>query len=76
MSSEERLRLLAWIELRETDYLASFVAEAAAKQRTPAVRQFASQDEARQWVMKEADAIRAPVKWVPEGTERDGLIAD
>lgn len=66
MSSDEPLSLLAWIEPRGKDCLASFVAEAAAKQRTPAVRQFASQDEARRWVMSEADAVRAPVKWLPE----------
>ncbi len=61
-------QLLAWIELRGGDYLASFVAESAAKLRAPAMRLFNSLDEARQWVMKEADAVHAPVRWIAEGT--------
>ena len=69
MSSDERL--LAWIEPRGGDCLASFVAESAAKQRAPATRQCTSQDEARQWVMKEADALRAPIAWITEGILRE-----
>lgn len=76
MSSDERLQLLAWIEPQGQNCLASFVAEAAARQRPPAVRRFASPDEARQWVMNEADAVRAPVKWLAEGAARDGLVAN
>jgi len=74
MASDEQLRLLAWIESRGTECQASFVAESAAKLRTPAMRRFGSPDEARQWVMKEADAVRAPVKWIAEASMRDGRI--
>lgn len=60
-------RLLAWLEPAEGQCLASFVAEAAAQWRAPASRNFASSDEARQWVMNEADAIHAPVEWIVQG---------
>ncbi len=66
MPSDEQL--LAWVELRGGDYIASFVAESTAKQRAPAMRLFNSQDEARQWVMREADAVRASIKWINDGT--------
>ena len=69
MSSDEQL--LAWVERRGGDYLASFVAEATAQQRAPAVRPFNSQVEARQWVMQEAHAVRASVKWINGGTVHD-----
>jgi hypothetical protein len=69
MSSDERL--LAWIERREGVCLASFVAKSTARQRAPATRRFASQDEARQWVTNEAEAVRAPVEWVTDGAVRD-----
>ena len=75
MSSDEQLRPLVWIEAYGNDCQASFVAEAAVKQRTPAVRRFASPDEARRWVMQEADAVRAPVEWIPQESVRGGLVA-
>jgi len=62
MPSDERL--LGWIESREDGYLAAFVAKPEAKRRAPATRQFGSPDEARQWVMKEAHAVGAPVEWL------------
>lgn len=74
MSSDEQLQLLAWIEPRGTECLASFVAEAAAKQRPPAVRSFSSSDEARQWVLQEAGAVRAEVKWVADASLHEGLV--
>ena len=69
MPSNERL--LAWIEPHGGDCLVSFVAESAAERRAPATRRCASRDEARQWVMQEADAVRAAVEWVAEGAIRD-----
>jgi len=69
MPSDERL--LAWIEPHGGDCLVSFVAEPEAKRRAPAMRQCASQDEARQWVMREADAVRAPVEWIAKDSVRD-----
>ncbi|HUN40609.1 MAG TPA: hypothetical protein VMU81_09985 [Acetobacteraceae bacterium] len=69
MPSDERL--LAWIEPRGGDCLASFVAEHAAQRREPATRRFASPDQARQWVMQEAHALDAPVEWIAEGVLRD-----
>jgi hypothetical protein len=47
------------------------IAESSAKQRAPAMRQFASLDEVRQWVMNEADAVRPAVEWITEGTARE-----
>jgi hypothetical protein len=62
MLSDERL--LGWIESREGGYLAAFVASSEARRRAPATQQFRSPDEARQWVMKEAAAVGAPVEWL------------
>jgi hypothetical protein len=66
MPSDERL--LAWLTPSGSDFLAFFVAESAAQRRAPATRQFASPDEARQWVMNEAHAIGAPVAWISQDT--------
>lgn len=65
MPSDEQL--LAWIEPRDGACVASFVAKAAAQRRAPATRQCASQDEARQWVTKEAEALHASIEWMGEG---------
>ena len=62
MPSDERL--LGWVEPHEDGYLAAFVAKPMAKQRAPATRHFRSPDEARQWVMTEADAVGVPVEWL------------
>lgn len=64
MPSDERL--LAWLTPGDRDCVAFFVAESAAHRRAPAMRHFASPDEARQWVMTEALAIRAPVSWIAQ----------
>ena len=66
-------RLLAWIEPRGGGYLAAFVAKAELERRAPAIQQFRSQDEARQWVLKEAEAVRARVEWSTAGTLLDWL---
>ena len=71
MPSDERL--LGWIESRAGGYLAAFVAKPEAKRRAPATRQFGSPDEARQWVMKEAHAVGAPVEWLAEALPLDHL---
>jgi len=57
-------RLVGWIEPREDGYLAAFVAKREAKRRAPATRLFRSPDEARQWVVTEAQAVGAPVEWL------------
>jgi hypothetical protein len=63
-------RMIAWIEQRGGDCVAAFVAESTAERRAPAVRQFASRDEARRWVIQEADAVQASVEWVTDGAVR------
>lgn len=67
MPSDERL--VAWIEPHGSDFIASFVAASAAELRAPAVRQCASQEEARHWVTQEAAAICASVRWLADGVE-------
>jgi hypothetical protein len=39
--------------------------------RAPAMSEFSSQDEARQWVINEAAAVRVAVEWITEGTARE-----
>jgi len=56
--------LLAWIEPADGDgVLAAFVASPA-RTRQPATRRFASPDEGRQWVEREAAMLHIPVEWV------------
>jgi hypothetical protein len=57
-------RLLGWIEPLEGGYLAAFVAKSEVTRRAPATQRFRSTDEARQWVLREAEAVRAPVEWL------------
>lgn len=61
MSSDAKL--LAWIEPQEGgDYIASFVAAAAA--RPPATQPCASPDQGRQWVEGQARSFGVPVEWI------------
>jgi hypothetical protein len=60
--------LIAWIEPRpSSDFVAAFVASATATQRRPAIRRFASRDEARDWVETQAAEFEVPVEWVDRG---------
>lgn len=63
--------LLAWIEPRDDDaFLAAFVGKPAARQRAPAVRVFASTEEARRWVEREAAEFGLPVEWLSSAPVR------
>jgi hypothetical protein len=64
-------RLLGWIEPNEGGFLAAFVAKSEARRRAPATQQFRSQDEARQWVVREAEAVGAPVEWLTASPSPD-----
>jgi hypothetical protein len=59
-------KLLAWIDPQTGDRVtAAFVASAMASKRSPVTRRCASQDEARQWVEREAAALGdVPVEWI------------
>jgi hypothetical protein len=65
--------LLGWIEPHEGGYLGAFVAKSEAKRRAAATQQFRSLDEARQWVVREAEAVGAPVEWLTASPSLDGL---
>jgi len=57
--------LLAWVETEPdgNGVLASFVGAWAAD-RKPAMRTFATPDQARRWVEVEASAVGLPIDWV------------
>jgi hypothetical protein len=64
-------KLLAWVEHHgEDEFLAAFVAKAAARQRIPATQLCSSQAEAHQWVEDEAAVLDVPVEWVSEAPKR------
>ena len=58
-------KLLAALEPRgEKQVLAAFVSAMAAPGRVPAMQLCDSPEEGRQWVEREAAALRLPVEWV------------
>lgn len=67
---ERNLYLQAWLIFTGGEIQAYFLA-AGTPQRTPAVRVFKDEAEARRWVATEADFVRAPVEWVePPGSRK------
>ncbi len=64
--------LLAWIETTNMDlFMAAFVGEGAvapnggkAVGRLPATQACASQEEARDWVETQAEALGLPIRWL------------
>jgi len=59
----KRDKVLAWLEPRSCGCLAAFVG-GGAPDRQPAARIFPTPEDARDWVEREAAALRAPVEWV------------
>jgi hypothetical protein len=56
-------RVVAWIDhLSLDEFEGAFVAEAVP--RKPAKRTYATVEEARRWIEREAAAIAAPIKWL------------
>ena len=57
-------KLLAWIELRNArERTAAFVGEGATS-RLPAMQLCSGPDEAKEWILQQADAFDLPIRWV------------
>jgi hypothetical protein len=60
-------KLVAWIEQgNDNRFVAAYVGSGA-RQRLPAMRVWATCEDARRWVEAEADTLGVPVEWVSKG---------